>query len=119
MVFRKSEKGFSLLETILALALLGVIGASFLSGLATSSKARMLADEKVSARILAESQMENIKIQPFLPTYTANATILADYPGYSITTNVTSIGTGIQKIVLTVEHSDRDVHVLESYKVDR
>lgn len=119
MMFKNSERGFSLLETILALALLGIISASFLGGLATSSKARMIADEKVSARILAESQMENYKIQPFMPTYSANETILADFPGYSVTTNVTSLGTGIQKIILTVEHSDRDVHVLEGYKVDR
>ena len=59
----KGEKGISLLETVVALALLGIIGVAFLGALATTSNSRLIADEHVSARILAESQMEDIKKQ--------------------------------------------------------
>lgn len=115
------QTGSSLLETIVALALLGIIGVAFLSALATSSNARSIADEHVTSRILAESQMEDIKKQAY--SNSGNYTyvpILAEYPGYSILTpQVASLGSGIQKITITVRHHNKSVHILESYKVDR
>jgi prepilin-type N-terminal cleavage/methylation domain-containing protein len=113
------ETGFSLLETIVALALLGIIGVAFLSALATTSDSRLIADEHLSARILAESQMEDIKKQPFLSSYGVSESLLAEYPGYSVTPTVYVLGNGIQKIVITVNHHSKNVHVLEGYKVDR
>jgi type II secretory pathway pseudopilin PulG len=114
------ETGSSLLETIVALALLGIIAVAFLGALATSSNARSIADEHVSARILAESQMEDIKKQNYLLSYTVNSSMLAEYPGYSISNpQVVSLGNGIQKITITVSHHNRVIHTLESYKVDR
>ena len=120
-VLMKGETGSSLLETIVALALLGIIGVAFLGALATGSNARLIADEHVSARILAESQMEDIKKQIYLPSYTATESILAEYPGYSIPNLQVdnSLGNGIQKITITVRHHNKDIHTLESYKADR
>ena len=57
------EKGTSLLETVVSLALMGILAAAFLSALATASSSRLNADEYASGRILAESQMENVKKQ--------------------------------------------------------
>ena len=114
-----SERGTSLLETIIALALLAIIGAVFLGALATSSTTRLIADEQASARILAESQMENIKKQTYTFSYDP-APIPAEYPGYAVTTDVDNMRNGnIQKITVTVSHHDRDVTILESYKVNR
>ena len=59
----KSEKGFSLVEVLVALALLGIIGAAFLGSLATASKSILIADERTTAESLARSQMENVKNQ--------------------------------------------------------
>ena len=115
----KSETGASLLETIVALALLGIIGVAFLSALATTSSTRLIADEHASARILAESQMENIKKQIYSFSYDA-VPIPSDYPGYSAVVDVDNIrNVHIQKITVTIRHHDRDIETLECYKVNR
>lgn len=115
----KNEIGTSLLETIVALALLGIIAVAFLSALATSSNARSIADEHASARILAESQLEDIKKQTYAFSYDP-VSIPAEYPGYSAAIDIDNLRNGnIQKITVTIMHHDRDIETLESYKVNR
>jgi type II secretory pathway pseudopilin PulG len=115
----KSETGSSLIETVVALALLGIIGVTFLGALATTSNSRLIADEHASARILAESQMESIKKQTYASSYEP-VPIPMDYPGYSAAIDVDNMRNGnIQKITVTIRHHDRDIETLESYKVNR
>ena len=83
----KGEKGLSLIETIAAVGLLGVISASFLGGLATTSTARVIADERASAKILSETVMENVRNHPYATSYTF--TIPNEYSGYTATINAT------------------------------
>jgi len=61
----KNEKGISLIEVLIALAILGLVAAAFLSGLATASRALIIADERTTAESLARSQMEYVKNQPY------------------------------------------------------
>jgi prepilin-type N-terminal cleavage/methylation domain-containing protein len=112
----KGEKGMTLLETILALAILGIISASFLGGLATTSTARVTADERASGKVLAESIMEDIKKQPYEPSY--NATIPSDFAGYSANISVEE-NNNIQDITIGVHRRGREILTLESYKVNR
>ncbi|MFH1651823.1 MAG: type II secretion system protein [Chloroflexota bacterium] len=115
----KTEKGATLIEAIVALALLGIVGAAFLSALATSSTSRLIADEHVSARVLAESQMEEIKQRAYAFAYDP-VPVGADYPGYSANIDVENLRNGsIQKITVTISHHDHDITSLESYKVSR
>ena len=115
----RNESGVSLIETVIALALLGIIGVAFLGALATTSSTRTIADEHASARILAESQMEEIKKQTYAFSYDP-VPIPAEYPGYSATIDVDNMRNGnIQKITVTVRHHNRDVAELESYKGNR
>jgi type II secretory pathway pseudopilin PulG len=116
----KAERGTSLLETIVALALLGIISVVFLGALATTSNSRVIADEHASARILAEAQMEDIKKQSYLSSYNVTESILVEYPGYSAQIDVDNMRNGnIQKIVITVSHHNRNVTTLEGYKARR
>jgi len=125
----KNEKGFTLIEVLVALAVLGVIGAAFLGSLATASNAIFIADEKATAESLARSQMEYIKNQGYdatnnPPVYDFDP----DFDGYEIDMTAERLdpdsdGTGdddgIQKITITVNHLGKQVIELEDYKVNR
>ncbi len=121
-----SESGMTLIETLVALALVGAIVVSYLSGLATTSKATMVADEQSTGESLARSQMEWVK----KATYVSGATTYSaasipsgsDYTGYSANITAASLRTpddGIQKITVTVMHFAKNVISLEDYKVNR
>ena len=114
----KREKGTSLLETIVSLALMGIISVAFLSGLATTSTARAEANERATAKILAESLMDQIKKESFAVSY--NMTIPDEYEGYTPVITVESQRNGnIQKIMVSVSRANQEVLTLESYKVNR
>jgi Tfp pilus assembly protein PilV len=114
-----SEEGSSLLETIVAMALLGIIAVGFLGALATTTKSRSIADEHVSARNIAEYQLENIKQQDYAPSYDA-IPVPSEYPGYTASVQVDSMRNGsFQKITVTVIHHNKDIIALEGFKTDR
>jgi type II secretory pathway pseudopilin PulG len=124
----KSEKGISLLETILAVAILGIISAAFLGALATTSTARATNEERTSAKILAESIIENIKTENFTTSYAMDTVwplgMRDKFPGYTPSWVVTNQWGGhtylnLQKITVTIRHHNHDVLSLESYNVDR
>ena len=62
----KNEKGFTLIEVLVALAILGLIAVAFLMALSTASKAIIIADERTTAESLARSQMEYVKNQSYI-----------------------------------------------------
>ncbi len=123
---KKNEKGFSLIEVVIALALLGIIAVAVLSGLATASIALIIADERATAESLARSQMEYVKgidYENGATSYPA-ASIPQEHidAGYSATITASPLydpDKGIQEITVIVEHNDKDVITLEDYKVDR
>ena len=125
-VFTYHESGTTLLETVIALAVLGTIAVTFFSGVITTSKAAFMADERATAESLAQSQIE----------WAANATYVydtiqyspapipsgRDYINYSANITAQSLhpsDDGIQKITVTVSRSGETVIILEGYKVYR
>ncbi|MFC1934160.1 hypothetical protein ACFLWC_00470 [Chloroflexota bacterium] len=123
------ESGATLLETVVALAVLGTIAVTFLSGLVTTSKAAFMADERATAESLAQSQMEWAQNYTYFDApydYTSAAPTLTgeDYVDYSA--NITaallpghSSDDDIQKITVIVTRSGEQVFTLEGYKVYR
>lgn len=61
----RNQKGVSVIEAIIALAILGVVAIAFLGGLMTSLKAVSIADERSTAQSLSQSQMEYVKNQDY------------------------------------------------------
>jgi len=124
--FTGRESGVTFIETVVALAILGLIAVAFLNGLTTNFKSVFIADEHTTAESLAQSQMEWVKNA----SYSYNATTYSsapipsgkDYLNYStlITAEpLRSPDDGIQKITVTIKRSDKGVTILEGYKVDR
>ncbi len=136
----KNEKGFALVEVLVALALTGIIATAFLLAISTSSKAILVADERTTAESLARSQMEDIKNEPYIvyssdphgvyvttvtpAGYTISFAVVPFDPGtgnpYSdLGGGIFDGDDGIQKITVTISHYGNDVLTLEGYKVDR
>ncbi len=65
-IFGGKEAGVSLIETVIALARLGLISAALLSGLATGSKGTVIADEQATAESLVRSELEYVKNQAYI-----------------------------------------------------
>lgn len=125
-LFTGRESGVTFLETIIALAIISVIAVTFLNGLTTASKSTFIADEQTTAESLAQSQMEWVKKADYSPdamTYSpAPIPVGKDYINYSVVIAAEPLHSpddGIQKITITVKHSDEGVVKLEGYKVDR
>ena len=110
----------------MALAILGILSVAFLSGLATSTRATIIADEHSTADSLAISQMEYVKNTGYVyetTGYTAEQIPdEADYADYSAVVTAAALNSpddGIQKITVTIKRSGVDVAQVEGYKVDR
>ena len=126
MGLNRRELGITFLETVIALAILGVVSVSFLNGLTSASKSVFIVDEKTTAGSLAQSQMEWIKNA----SYSYNATSYSaapipdgkDYLQYSSVVSAEPVHTpddGLQKITVSIQRSGKGVYFLQGYKVDR
>jgi prepilin-type N-terminal cleavage/methylation domain-containing protein len=123
---RKKEKGFALIEVLLALGILAIVGTTFLVGIGVSSKAILVANERTTAESLARSQMEYVKDLTYdasgTPVYGTDPGLITT--GYELSTAAFPLNTpddGIQRIVVTVKHSgfSEGIIILEDYKVQR
>ena len=134
----KNERGFAIIEVVIALAIIGLIAAAFLIGLATASKALIVADERTTAESLARSQMEYVKNQDYIDYsedphnvyneitppvgYSIDSTAEPIDPAtglpYGQTGGVFFLDDDIQQITVIVSHGD-EVLTLDSYKVNR
>ena len=117
------ERGMTLIEALIALALLGLIAATFIGSLGTAARATLTADEQTTAESLARSQFEHVKTLDYVDGATqypaAPVPTVEDYSFYSVTIDAGPLDDQIQKITVTVKHSNKEVVTLESYKVDR
>lgn len=116
--FDKGERGFLLIEALIALVLIGVLAVTFSSAFGTGSTALMMTDERETAKNLAESQMEYVYNQPFASSYSP-APISSEYTGYSAeitTADITTRDGNIQRITVIITHNGEEVLQLEGDK---
>jgi prepilin-type N-terminal cleavage/methylation domain-containing protein len=115
------ERGFSLLENLVALAIFGIIAIGFLSGLTLGLKSNIINNEQTTAETLAKNQIEYIQQQPYSDAIPPVYSVISELPaGYTINTTATYLDpNGLQKITVTVQRNTRTVFALEDYKVKR
>ncbi len=120
-----NEKGFSFLETIVALGLLGLVAVAFLFGLGTSIKTTVITKDHAVAESLARSELEYIRNCTYVYNtdyYDVNPAI--DIPeewsiAPPVVETVHETDDGIQKVTVSVERNSETVLSLFTYKVDR
>ncbi len=109
----KNEKGFSLLEVIIAIVVLALISAVSFSALSSITKGTTHVNVEQSGRSLASSQMEYIKRQAYDPTGSYETITIPS--GYSIdvaVADITSRDGNIQKIMVTVTYQGKTLTIL-------
>ena len=123
---RRNESGFSLVETVISILLIGILAAAYLGSLATGLRVLIDTDRRQTARTLAEHQLEYIKSLAYALTYTPDI-VAEEYDGYSVTVSaaeVTARDVNLQKIEVLVYFHDRPVVLadgatLQGFKVNR
>jgi len=63
------ESGFTILEVLIAVGILGLVGVAVLQGYDTSYRTTGTLDEQVTARTLITAHIESIKRLPYSATY--------------------------------------------------
>ncbi len=124
--FSLGQRGFSLLEALVALAIIAAIAVTFLNGVNTAIRTTAVADEHTTAESLAQSQMEWVKKVEYLEEASqynpASLPGNKDYQNYSVAVTAEPLyfpDAGLQKITVTVKHHDETVFLLEGYKRQR
>ena len=135
-ILKGNEVGVTLIETLLALAILGIVAVSFLSGLSTTFRAVAVSQERTVAESLAKSQLEHIKMQNYIPVaeYDPNNPEkcygLIDIPdnlleqGYDIeasspeTVVVSGGGAELQSITVVIRRNGEEMLTILDYKRD-
>ena len=123
----KNQDGFSMLEVLLSLALIGILVAGILSALATSSRATITNDVQTTAQNLAEGQIEYVRSQLYNGNDPPEYQVLADVPaGYNVNCIAIRLDPegdgsddddGLQKIMVTVNFSGVTATTIEAYRV--
>ena len=99
----RNDRGFTLLEIIIAIAVLGIIGTGILISLGTSTKIFVLTNTQEIAKDIAANDMEYIRSLPFAGSYTLPPPSQpAEYSAYSAVATVTFLRVNEQRIDITV-----------------
>lgn len=123
--------GISLIEVLVAVALISIVGVAIFGGLSTANVSTIIAEERSIGQDLAEAQMEFIRTQIYDPSPPVEYALIdsSEIPdGYSIQVTAVALDydgdgddddDGIQKITVTVKHHTKTVTTLQAYKVRR
>jgi type II secretory pathway pseudopilin PulG len=119
------QRGIGLVETLVAIAILGVGVTAFVTDLSAGSIAVNVQNENTLAQGLAQSQMEAIKAAPYDKTGKSYLPVEAP-ENYTIEISTEYPGDGkadkqksLQQVSVTIKHHDNSVLTLEDYKVNR
>ncbi len=131
--FLQGQRGFTLIEVVVALGILAFIGVVFISAMFTGFRSTGIQDEQITAESLARTQLEIIKASDYLVNY--DHLKINEPPQYFITIEspyveyfddvadvwVESVDdTNLQKVTVRVSREGgKPVLMVEALKVER
>jgi len=105
------------METLVAVAVLAVIGVTFLSALRTSTESVERYEQRVIAVNLTQSQLEQVKAMPY--DATGNYPVVISLPfGYTMSISTEQIDTGKQKVTASVSKDEDFIFKLSTIKTN-
>ena len=116
----KSQRGISLVETLVAVSILGTAIVAFTMALSTGALSTREQEQEVIAQQLAQSQIEYTKNQVF--SASGIYTTISVPAGYTLAVNTSAVpgaNTDIQKITVTVLRAGAGILTVSDYKVNR
>ena len=117
----RNERGISILEELIALALIVLALTVFLGGLSVGSAGVGVVHKRVSSENLARAGLEHIKNVPYETGAGAYEAAIAEVPvdavpGYSLMVATQTLDTNLQLITITVKSGEQTAFVMEGYK---
>jgi len=129
------QRGLGVIESLVAIAILGIAVVSLIIALSTGTVAVGKCNQEVVAQSLARTQLEYTKsypynseatTYPYVYTYdeTYNPSPITLPEGYTISVEVSSIpepptDANIQNITVAISRDGEDILTIEDYKVNR
>ena len=120
-----NETGMTVIETLIAMVILGLVVSAFLGSLATASKTTGISNERAIAESLVRSEIEYVKnctYQYLASEYPLNPDLSVP-TGWTVPPATVELvhgsDDGIQKVTITAEHNGEAVLSVEIYKADR
>lgn len=114
----QDQRGLSLAEAVVAVAIVGVAVVEFVSALSAGSIAVREGDQEAIAQRLARTQLEYIKSCPYDTSYST----IDEPEGYVIYVGVNATpdsDADIQKITVNISRDGEQILTVETYKVNR
>jgi len=125
--FQGSSRGFSLIEVVIAIALIGIIVVAIMGSLSYATMVLIITDRQATAESLARSQLEFVKNQDYddintppqyiqLPEIPDSYDIVITAERLDPNNDGTTNDDGIQKITVIIKHDDKEVITMDNYK---
>ena len=121
---RRGEGGFTLLEMLVAVAILGLVGVGIMAALGTGFRSQDITREQVRAENLVRGALEEIRNQTYLASYTLTVpvpsgySIAVDTQPYCLAPDCQS-DDNIQKNTVTVSRDGKHLVTIEDLKTRR
>ncbi len=119
------QRGLVLLESLIALVILGLTAAAFMGGLSTVFRAGGVSDERSTVESLAASQLEQLRDTAYSYNATYAAAAIPDAAadeGYSVNITAAALNApddGVQRLTVTIARHGETVYTVGHFKVDR